>query len=56
MRGKRYIRSHYDSYVYYNKLQDGEYVYLLLYVNNVLITSKSRSVIDRLKKYLSSKF
>jgi len=42
--------------VYYNKLPGGEYIYLLLYVNDMLIASKSRSVIDKLKKYLSSEF
>ena len=26
---KRYTRSHYDPYVYYNKLPGGEYIYLL---------------------------
>jgi len=41
--------------VYYNKLQGGEYFYLRLYVDDMLITSKSRSVIDKLKD-LSSKF
>jgi len=34
----------------------GEYICLLLYVNNMLIASKSRSAIDRLKKQLYSEF
>ena len=34
----------------------GEYIYLLLYVDDMLIASKSRSMIDRLKKQLSSEF
>jgi len=42
--------------VYYNKLPEGEYIYLLLYVDDMLITSKSRSAIDKLKKELSSEF
>jgi len=42
--------------VYYNKLPDGEYIYLLLYVDNMLIASKSRSAINKLKKDLSSEF
>jgi len=42
--------------VYYNKLAGGEYIYLLLYVDDMLITSKSRSPIDKLKKDLSFKF
>ena len=55
IRGKRYIRSHYDPCVYYNKLPGGEYIYLLLYMDNMLIASKSRSAIDKLKD-LSSEF
>jgi len=56
MRGKRYTRSHYNSCAYYNKLLSGEYVYQLLYIDDILIASRSRSAIDRLKKYLYSKF
>ena len=39
--------------MYYNKLSGGKYIYLLLYVNDILIASKSRSAIDKLKKDLS---
>ena len=35
--------------MYYNKLPGGEYIYLLLYLNDILIVSKSRSAIDKLK-------
>ena len=42
--------------MYYNKLPGGEYIYLLLYVDDMLISSKSRSTIDKLKKDLSSEF
>ena len=42
--------------MYYNKLPGGEYIYLLLYVNDMLIASRSRSAIDKLKKDLSSEF
>jgi len=56
IRGKRYTHSHYDSCVYYNKLPRGEYIYLLLYVDDMLIVSKSISAIDKLKKDLSSEF
>ena len=42
--------------VYYSKLPEGEYIYLLLYVDDMLIASKSRSTIDNLKKDLSSEF
>jgi len=39
-----------------NKLSSIEYIYLLLYVGNMLIAFKSRSVIDKLKKDLSFEF
>ena len=55
-REKRYTCSHYDPCVYYNKLPEGEYIYLLLYADDMLIASKSRSAIDKLKKDLFSKF
>ena len=48
IRGKRYTRSHYDPCVYYNKLSGGEYIYLLLYVDDMHIASKRRSTIDKL--------
>ena len=53
---KMYTRSHYAPCVYYNKLSGGEYMYLLLYVDVMLIISKSRSAIDKLKKNLFSEF
>jgi len=40
----------------HNKLLSGEYNYLLLYVNDMLIVFKSRSTIDKLKEDLSFKF
>ena len=42
--------------MYYNKLPSGEYIYLLLYVDDILIASRSRSTIDALKRDLSSEF
>jgi len=51
-----YTRSYYDLCVYYNKLPGGQYIYLLLYVDDMLIVFKSRYIIDKLKKDLSSKF
>ena len=53
IRGKRY---YYDLCLYYNKLPGGGYIYLLLFMDNMLIASKSRSIIDKLKKDLSFKF
>ena len=56
MRDKKYTRSKYDPCVYYNKLPGREYIYLSLYVDDLLIASKSRSLIDKLKKQLSFEF
>jgi len=42
--------------VYYNKLSSREHIYLLLYVNDMLIAFKNRSAIDKLKKDISSEF
>jgi len=56
IRGKRYTRSHYDPCVYYNKLPGREFIYLLLYVDDMLIASKCISTINKLKKGLSFEF
>ena len=42
--------------MYYNKLSRGEYICLLLYVDDMLIASKSSSAIDKLKTDLPSEF
>jgi len=42
--------------MYYNKLPGGDCIYLLLYVDDMLIASKSRSAIDKLKKDLPFEF
>jgi hypothetical protein len=51
-----YTRSEYDPCVYFKKLPSGEYVYLLLYVDDMLIASRSRTAVDRLKRQLSAEF
>jgi len=56
IRDKKYTRSDYDPCVNYNKLPNGEYIYLLLYVDDMLIASKSRATIDKLKKDLFFEF
>ena len=48
-------RSDYDSCVYI-KLVDGSHIYLLLYVDDMLISTKSREQITALKKLLNSEF
>jgi len=56
IKGKSTHVAIYDPCVYYNKLLGGEYIYLLLYADDMLIAFKSRHAIDKLKKDLSSEF
>ena len=56
MIGYKYTRSHYDHCVYFRKLQDGTFIYLLLYVDDMLIACKSKVEIERLKTQLSNEF
>ena len=51
-----FIRCQYDNYVYWKKLLDGSFIYLLLYVNDMLIAASSKVEIDNLKTLLSSEF
>nr|GEY06995.1 retrotransposon protein, putative, Ty1-copia subclass [Tanacetum cinerariifolium] len=52
----KYTRSKYDHCVYLKKLQDGSFIYLLLYVDDMLIASQSLDEIEKLKTRLKSKF
>lgn len=56
MKDQKYKRSKYDHCVYLRKLQDSSYIYLLLYVDDMLIAAKSQMEIDRLKAQLSKEF
>jgi len=49
-----FSRSNYDSCVYLKKLDDGSFVYLLLYVDDILIASSNLGEIKRLKADLNS--
>ena len=51
-----FIRSSYDSCVYHRKLSDDSFIYLLLYVDDMLIAAKSMSQVNILKKQLSDEF
>ena len=51
-----YFRSTYDSCVYFKRHEDGSCVYLLLYVDDMLIAAKNISEIQVLKKQLSDEF
>ena len=52
MVGLCYNRSLYDCCVYHNKAKDGSMVYLLLYVDDMLIAAKFKSDIQKLKDLL----
>ena len=56
MIGFAYTRSLYDTCVYFRKVPSGECIYLLLYVDDMLIGSTNRSSIDKLKARLSLEF
>jgi len=51
-----YTRSLYDPCIYFHKVSSGEYIYLRLYIDDILIASTNRSSIDKLKVRLSSEF
>lgn len=48
-----YCRVHYDSYVYFKTLDGGDRIYLLVYVDDMLIACKHRREIEKLKKDLN---
>jgi reverse transcriptase-like protein len=55
MIGQGYTRSQYDHCVYFKQF-DGVYLYLLLYVDDMLIASRDKSLINNLKSQLSKEF
>ncbi|KAG8479822.1 hypothetical protein CXB51_029312 [Gossypium anomalum] len=56
MRRQKYTRSKYDNCVYLQKLHDRSFIYLLLYVDDMLIALKSQKEIDKLKALLNEEF
>ena len=56
MIGQNYTRSSFDHCVFFRKLQDGSFIYLLLYVDDMLIASRNQGEICRLKLQLSKEF
>uniref|UniRef100_A0A3Q7GJ81 Reverse transcriptase Ty1/copia-type domain-containing protein n=1 Tax=Solanum lycopersicum TaxID=4081 RepID=A0A3Q7GJ81_SOLLC len=52
----KYIRSKYDHCVYLRKLEDNSFIYLLLYVDDMLISSKSQEEIGKLTIQLRKEF
>ena len=51
-----YERSSYDNCVYHKRLKDGFAIFLLLYVDDMLIVSVNHKEILKLKEQLSSVF
>ena len=56
MIGNGYHRSEYANYVYHKELFDGSFIYLLLYVDDMLIACKNMSEINMLKTQLQGEF
>lgn len=52
MVGNGYCRRNFDSCVYHMKLSDGSFVYLLLYVDDMLMAAKNMYEINKLKAQL----
>ncbi|KAJ9560945.1 LOW QUALITY PROTEIN: hypothetical protein OSB04_006105 [Centaurea solstitialis] len=48
--------SSYDSYVYFKKCDDGSILYLLLYVDDMLIAAKDMGEVQKVKDQLNSEF
>ena len=42
--------------MYFHKLQKGSFIYLLLYIDDMLITFKSKDEIEKLKTQLNQEF
>ena len=49
-------RRSFDSGVYFQKSNDKSFIYLLLYIDDMLIVSKSQIEIDKLMTHLSKEF
>ncbi|GKC90446.1 retrotransposon protein, putative, ty1-copia subclass [Tanacetum coccineum] len=52
----KFSRSNYDSCVYFKEFAPGMYIYLLLYVDDILIACKSKSEIEYTKGLLRKEF
>ena len=45
----KYTKSKFDHCVYFRKLRDESFIYLLLYMDDILIASESQDEIEKLK-------
>ena len=51
-----YMRCEYDCCIYFRVLADGSYIFLALYIDDILVAVKSKQEIVKLKSLLSSEF
>ena len=51
-----YNKNPYDSCVYHSKVEDGSDIYLVLFVDDILVTSQDKSEIQNMKSLLNSEF
>lgn len=51
-----FSKSKHDSCVYFARLLDNSFIYLLIYVDDMLIACKNMSEIQKLKEQLNSEF
>lgn len=56
MKTQSYTRSHFDPCVYFKTCDDGSYVNLLLYVDDMIIAATDMKEIRRFKEILSKEF
>lgn len=51
-----YRKCEYDCYVYVQSLNNGSYIFLLLYIDGVLIAAKCMIEVNKLKALLTKEF
>ena len=56
MIGAGYNRNQYDNCIYSKELPDASWIYLLLYVDDMLIAARSKAEISMLKTQLGKEF
>ena len=56
MQKNLYVRSEFDNCVYFKEVKKDEFIYLLLYVDDILIASKNKHSVLELKTLLGTEF
>ena len=56
MLGRGYQRCSYDPCVYFKKIRESAFIYLLIYVDDMLIASSDKTEIHKLKLILNEEF